>query len=183
MYSDCSDDTPDAGSLPSPEATVCPSLVLYGDIAARAVQSKSADPQGTSALFTIGWMYYFGLGGCAVNKKKAYAYFYEAAERSDPLARYYVGLQQLAGDGTRRDSAAGLGSLLLAADEGGLDVAMYAAGKLLLSGSTDGTVSADRPRGVKLIEMAEQLRNVPAMNKMMELRREQRVTEEPTKAT
>jgi TPR repeat protein len=152
----------------------CSSLVLYGKIAEKALFSSPAAPseddnstRGTSAVFTIGWMYYFGMRGCPVNKKKAYAYFYAAAERGDALAQYYMGLQLLAGDGTKQDSEAGLSSLLRAAEAGGLDVAMYTAAKLLLAGSDD---AGQHDKAARLLEAAAAQGNVPAINKLAELR-------------
>ena len=153
------------------QPAVCPTLALYGEIASRSnpddVSSESAG-QCTSALFTIGWMYHFGLGGCPISKKKSYAYFYAAARRGDALAKYYVGLQQLRGDGTRKDPSAALEYLLESA-AGGVDVAAFAAGKILLDG-IDGHVAVDRAKAIELLEQAEKMNNVPAINKMSSIR-------------
>lgn len=82
--------------------------------AAAAAQQQSNDGtvidasvtplQTANALFNLGWMHYHALGGCGVNYKKAYAYFYDAATRFDhPMAYYYLGLQLRDGKGVEKN--------------------------------------------------------------------------------
>ena len=137
-----------------------PILALYGEIA-----QHTHDP---NALCTIGWMYYFGLGGCASNAIKAYAYFFAAAQSRDHgIAHYYLGQLQQRGLGTKKNGAAALRSFTVAA-EAGLHQAMFALGKLLERGC--GSVEPNPDLAIQWYSKAAALGNTMAEKRADALR-------------
>ena len=90
--------------------------------------------QTANALFNLGWMHYHGLGGCGINYKKSYAYFYDAATKFDhPMAYYYLALQLRDGKGVEKN--------LLAAHDGFQT-------SLALAGGGGNVAPAPEPRAV-----------------------------------
>ena len=83
---------------------------LYGSIAAEGVDPK--------AMFTMGWMYNFGLGDATKDCRKAVAYYTKAAEMDYEMANYQLGLLQWRGEGTKKNALKALENFTLSADRG-----------------------------------------------------------------
>lgn len=90
----------------------------------------AVDRHDKSAIFNLGWMHYFGSGGCTRNEKSAWSYFNAAAHQGHAMGHYYCGLMKergLGGQAMNVDSA--LEHYLFASHEG-CDLGSYAAARL-----------------------------------------------------
>lgn len=102
------------------------SAVLYRELA--------RETKDRYALFTIGWMYYFGLGGCPKEHGAAWRYFVAAAQQSHTMALYYCGLMTERGEGgneTNVSNALAIYKMAAERNEKGSDLAACAAARLL----------------------------------------------------
>ena len=104
---------------------------LYGQIA-----EEKQDP---NALFTVGWMYNFGLGDVAKDHRKAYAYYTAAVEAGHEMAAYQMALLQLGGSGTRKAPVKAVENFEKAA-AGGNGLAMLQLAKIYEKGCGDEVV-------------------------------------------
>eukprot|EP00758_Cryptobia_borreli_P004312 Tbor_TRINITY_DN4303_c0_g2::TRINITY_DN4303_c0_g2_i1::g.7707::m.7707 len=76
-------------------------------------KEEEEDPEkqleASNKLFNLGWIYYHGFAGVPVSYDRSYAYFYKAASLfGNPMAHYYMGLQQLEGKGTEQSDLVAL---------------------------------------------------------------------------
>ena len=118
----------------------------------------AADAGNTQAMFSIGVMYYCGIGVSAVNRVKAVQYFKAAAINGHPKAQYYYGLCLVDGRGVQQNVTKALRYFRLSA-ENGYDEAQYCFGRCLFNGFG---IHRDYDMAVKYFEMALKQGNAKA---------------------
>jgi hypothetical protein len=125
----------------------------------------AVDRHDKGAIFNLGWMHYFGSGGCTRSERVAWSYFSAAAHQGHAMGHYYCGLMRERGLGGQ---SVNIGSALehyLVASHEGCDLGSYAAARL-----TELQALESRDRVLELYEAAAAQGSSQAASRVQQLR-------------